>query len=89
MGIVGHYPAELVALAHKSEAVPGVVVFLKLTFGFQLPVVGFLAAAQLFVPLGSVSQLPGTPTSLTDPFSYPKLKSCMLFPHPVYQCCKS
>ena len=28
MGIVGHHPAELVSLAHKSEAVPGVVVSL-------------------------------------------------------------
>ena len=54
MGIVVHHPVELVALAHKSAAVPGVVVFLKLTSGFQLPVVRFLAAAQPFVPLGSV-----------------------------------
>ena len=60
MGIVVHHPVELVALAHKSAAVPGVVVFLKLTSGFQLPVVRFLAAAQPFVPLGSVSQLPGS-----------------------------
>ena len=58
VGIVAHHPGELVALAHNSAAVPGIVVFLKLTSGFQLRVVRFLAAALLFVPLGSVLQLP-------------------------------
>ena len=58
MGIVGHFPWELVSLAHKSATVPGIVVYLKLTSGFQLRVVRFLVAALPFVPLGSVLRLP-------------------------------